>query len=296
MGLLRHDATDRTFTLASRSLVGRAPACAVRATDARVSSEHAVIAWSGSAWAVRDLGSKNRTAVGDRALAPGEEVRLVAGAKLRFGGDLWTLDDDAPPVPQAVAVDDGARVTAAGPVLLLPDADAPLVSIVPRPDGGWRVEDDGDGRPIADQDVIDVGGRAFRVYLPTVAAPTVAEGAAPGLRFRVTPDEEHVDVAIVGGGRTTTLRPRAHHYLLLVLARQRVADAGRPEDERGWLTRDALARALRVEAITVNVQLHRIRHDLGAHGEDGAGLIEIRPGSGHVRVGTDDVAVETWAR
>jgi FHA domain len=293
MGLLRHVASGTTCTLASRTLVGRGPACVVRANDPRVSSEHAVLAWSGDTWTVRDLGSRNATTLDDRPLAAGDEARLVAGARLKFGGDLWVLHDDAPPVPQAVRLDDDARVTAQGPVLLLPDADSPLASLVPQADGLWRLEDDGDGRAVSDLDVVEVGGRAYRVYLPTVSTPTVPADAVAALRFRVSTDEEHVEVAVVGGGRTTHLRARSHHYLLLVLARQRMQDQALPAVDRGWVTRDDLARRLRVEPITVNVQLHRIRHDLGRHGDAAAGLVEIRPGSGHVRVGTDDVAVET---
>lgn len=139
---------------------------------------------------------------------------------------------------------------------------------------------------------MEVGGRLYRLYLPTVTAPTVPGGPSPGLRFRVTPDEEHVDVSVVGGGRTTQLRPRSHHYLLLELARQRQRDGSLAPADRGWVTREDLGRRLRLGAITVNVQLHRVRQDLGQHGEEAAALVEVRAGSGHVRLGTDDLAVE----
>lgn len=135
MGLLRHLPSGRTCTLTARSVVGRSPACAVRADDPRVSSEHAVLAWTDAGWAVRDLGSRNQTTVDDRPLAAGEERRVVAGARIRFGGDPWELCDDAAPAPQAVALADDARITASGPVLLLPDAEAPLASVVRGPDG-----------------------------------------------------------------------------------------------------------------------------------------------------------------
>jgi hypothetical protein len=290
MGLLRHETTGRTVALGTRSLVGRAMGCSIRATDVRVSAEHAVISWSGSAWTVRDLGSRNRTTVGDQGLEAGQEVRIVTGARLRFGGDPWTLDDDAAPAPVAVAVDDGTLIVASGSVLLLPDAQDPRVAIVPEADGTWRRDDDSGQRPVTDGEVIDVAGRAFRLLLPTAPAPTIQEGRPPALRFRVSPDEEQVDVAIIGGGRTTHLRRRAHQYLLLVLARERLRHRDQPD--RGWLDREQLARALRVDPITINVQLHRIRHDLGLHGQDGAALLEVRAGTRHVRLGTDDIEIE----
>jgi hypothetical protein len=291
MGLLRHPLTERTFTLAARTVVGRSPACTLVLADGRASSEHAVVAWNGQTWTVRDLGSRNHTLVDDHALPAGQEARLIFGSRLRFGGDLWVLADDAPPVAQAVCLDDDRRITATGTVLLLPDADQPLVSVV-SVDGAWRVEGDTASRPVADHDIIEVGGRSFRLHLPTTWAATLPADSVTSLHFRVSSDEEHVEVTVQGGGRTTRLRPRAHQYTLLILARRRLADLALSPEDRGWLSRDDLARLLRIDPITVNVQLHRIRQDLGQHGDSAAALLQIRAGTGQVRLGADALTVQ----
>ena len=70
------------------------------------------------------------------------------------------------------------------------------------------------------------------------------------LTFHVSPDEEHVIIDALSMGILTRLEPRAHGYLLLYLAEQRLADrrAGHPIDEEGWRDRNAPSRVWRDRA------------------------------------------------
>ena len=77
---------------ASRSLVirdgetleiGRDPQCGLVLEDSRVSKRHARLRWTGSAWALDDLGSKNGTIVNGEP-ATGAELR--EGDSISFGG------------------------------------------------------------------------------------------------------------------------------------------------------------------------------------------------------------------
>jgi hypothetical protein len=289
---VRVEASGAHVTLTARHTVGRSPACALVVADPRVSSEHAVLAWRGDHWTVRDLGSRNGTFLEGRQLVAGTEAPVSRGMRLVLGENAaFVLDHDGPPVAAARNLDSGATVSGTGDVLCLPDEDAPLASVFRGADGAWVLEDDV-GRPVADLDVVSLGGARWRLYLPTLIAPTVAVAPPLALLFDVSSDEEQVTVQVVSGGRATTLPPRSHHYLLLTLARLRAGEQEHPPTERGWVTRDALARALRCDPATVNVQLHRLRQDLGRQGIEGAAtLLEARARTGQVRVGTDQITV-----
>ena len=68
------------------SLIGRAPECDLRIESRRISRHHCVLAWTGEALLIRDLGSTNGVLVNgqrvDRGRAqPGDEIAV---ADLRF--------------------------------------------------------------------------------------------------------------------------------------------------------------------------------------------------------------------
>ena len=95
--LLRAD--DVEILLLPRTLIGRSPACDLVLGDASVSGEHAVIAWDGSDWVIRDLGSRNGTRVGEEPVQAGAAVALAEGTRIRFGrdaGDYVVVSVDAP--------------------------------------------------------------------------------------------------------------------------------------------------------------------------------------------------------
>ncbi len=82
------------------------------------------------------------------------------------------------------------------------------------------------------------------------------------LYLHVSTDEEHSSVALGDGtGRRTDLGERAHHYCLLTLARQRLADARRgiDPDSQGWVDTAALSKMLGLDTAHLNIQVHRLR-------------------------------------
>jgi hypothetical protein len=99
MGDLEDPRSGVIVPLPARCLVGRAPTCGLRLQEAHVSSEHAAIGWIGTAWELRDLGSRNGTYVDGQRLAAGSRCPLRAGARLGFGRPepAWVLADDGPP-------------------------------------------------------------------------------------------------------------------------------------------------------------------------------------------------------
>ncbi|MCB9690034.1 MAG: FHA domain-containing protein [Alphaproteobacteria bacterium] len=290
MGLLR-SASGEISALGARSTAGRSHENALIVRDSRVSAQHAAFAWDGHHWTVRDLGSRNGTFVDGRRVGHGERVVLQLGSSLWLAGpDLaWTLTDAGP--PRACACSETEVVAADGDLMLLPDATTAEVAVFRESDGLWRVEEDGDLRVVRDGETVTAAGRAWVLRLPTGVAstPTVGVDAPPELVFRVSSDEEYVEMDLTTGGQTHRLKARSFLYLLLTLARL----ANEP-DADGWIDREELARMLRIESKTVDVHIHRARAAMADVGEGlAARLIERRVGTRQLRLGLAVRAIAT---
>lgn len=302
MATLRHVTTGQQQTLAARTVFGRSRRCDVRVTDDAVSGEHLAIWWGDGRWQIRDLGSTNGSLRNGERLDPGQTEELSIGDSLAVGrtANAWTVVDLDPPI--AFAQRDGTRVLSRGNLLALP-ADEPEVLISLDARGEWIAETaDGVGA-IADQALLTVGEAVWRIHLPeehrgTVdASLTAGPREAGALHFRVSRDEEYVEIRCQLGERTVELGARAHHYLLLVLARQRLvdaADADLPPSSQGWMHTEALTSMLQVAETHLNVQIFRARKQFVRAGM-GTELVPIerRPGAGLVRIGTGRLQIES---
>lgn len=304
MGLLRHEASGRVATLGPRTPIGRAPWCAVVVPDPRASAEHAVVTWSGRGWEIHDLGSRNGTWLDGRRLSAGDRVALDPGARLGFGAahGAWRLLDGHAPVAAARRHEDGALRHAVSGLLALPSDEAPSATVHLGP-AGWTIEVDGRADTAADQQTLLVDGAAWTLHVPAGGEPitrTVDGAAAPPLiatielDFRVSADEEHVDVTLRTEGGAVELPPRSSHYTLLTLARARRDDAARgiATGEQGWVYAADLATMLDYTAERLNVEVYRARALLARAGVgDPARLIERRATSRQLRIGVERVHV-----
>lgn len=299
MGVLRGPEGD--VELPERCLIGRSRGCDLGIAARDVSGEHAVLQWSGTQWVLRDLGSRNGSYVGEVRLAPGGRAPLAVGATLQFGRESgpWQLVDAGAPRALAVALADGERRVAEGGYLALPHDEEPRAAIYQEGDGRWWLEQDGTAREVEDRAVVDADG-LWRVHLPAGAAGTWEDGASLlvvaqlRLRFAVSRDEEQVELVAFCGERRLDLQVRAHHYPLLLLARQRLedAEAGMTPAEQGWVRQDELLAMLRIKEDHLGVAIHRARAQLARAGvADAAALIERRPGTRLLRIGVGALEV-----
>lgn len=294
MGILQDRATGRKHTLASRCLLGRNRACDICLDDPRVSGEHASVCWLGGRWELRDLGSRNGTFLHGRRLDVGERAPLGPGMVFSLGGlkAEFVLADASPPCVAARHRGTGALRVGSDGVLVLPDEARPLAMILEDDMGRWVAEIGEERRRVSDQEALEVGGEVWIVELPRPEALTYQSGGAgPVLgqahfRFAVSRDEEEVQLTVQVGGQTMALPHRSHHYLLLTLARLRLADTESPEGERGWVTREDLCKMLAMDAPRINVDIHRARKQMAALGiADGADVVQRRGGTGELRLG-----------
>jgi len=295
MGRLREIGQAQEVELHSRVLIGRSLHAGLRIPDPRVSSEHAVLWWEDQHWHLRDLASRNGTFVNGEKLAPGQTAVLVSGTELRFGEHAgWHVTDISPPVARAEAAD-GTIVRAVDGLLALPSEDDPQVVLYQNAQGLWVEDREGMVQPVLPGVPLQLD-QLWDVFLPVVEQATIERRTeAPGeiaLRFEVSSDEEHVQVAVDLGDGWKRIAPRAHHYTLLTLARLRLAADNPSDPEAGWVHVEDLAKMVGARRGLVNMHVLRIRRELEALGAvDGAALIQRRPLSCTLQLATPAVEV-----
>jgi hypothetical protein len=164
------------------------------------------------------------------------------------------------------------------------------------------------GDPLDEWQVVDdeppKGTRAGRG--PGVITETHQRDAAPPrvdeikLYFSVSTDEEHVTVLLFHPGGVAELPPSNLHYLLFLLARQRLSDRENPAlafGEHGWVYGDDLCKQMQLDPSHLNVTIFRLRKQLERLGVIGAaGIIERRRTTGQVRIGVGSLSVKHAAR
>jgi len=286
VAVLKSPHDDETRTIPPRLLVGRSPACGLQLNDRHVSGEHATISWTGKSWDVRDLGSRNGTYVDGARIEVGQNVRLIVGTRVAFGDsrNAWTIVDDSAPSIMAIHRTSGRVQGGQSDLLVLPNPDRPEVSIYSDAQGWWwKDSGDTEAESVEDRATVETSDGEWTILLPSVPEGTPLMEAQLSLDtvelvFRVSKNEERVEIFIVAQGVEKQLPPREHGYILLTLARARQEDAHLPVDQRGWRDRDDLERMLSLDSNALNVAIHRARQQMSAAGIQGAArLVEVRP-------------------
>jgi len=284
-----------TWELGPEEVLGRSRRCTVRCSDHEVSGVHAVLRYDGR-WRVRDASSLNGTTVDGLRLEPGQEVTLAEGASVRLGaGPRFRLVDAGPPVPHLVDAEGHQHTGSEGFLAIDPGEDW----VETDADGHWWLESRDGRRRVEDGEQLLTEGRAFTLRLPSGVPPTDRDGASAHVTqlhatFTVSRDEEHVEIGLAFGQRTWRLPSRVHHYTLLELARQRLADtaAGTAPSEAGWVDRDELLTRLKMSDNLLYTHLFRARRELSELGIVGAAeVIERRLDAGQLRIGWGELTV-----
>jgi hypothetical protein len=303
MAWLVNPETNEREYLAERSMVGRTEHCWVRIPHGSVSKEHAMVFFDGSGWFVRDLGSRNGTWANGTHLAPGASISIGKDSTLQFGDISAMLSTTEPPT-LCVRSEAGTCFVAEGGVLSLPDEETPLASIYEPIPGRWVIELDGHERPLQDTDTFYVGNHRYRVHVPTADSLRAFQSTQQSrrqlfltdvqLRLEVSLDGESIVTRLLTPSGALELPSRNSHQVLLVLARQRIADEknGVSEAECGWVYADDFAKMLGFDRERVNVDIHRLRQQFANVGvSDASRVIERRPTTHQLRMGVRRVTI-----
>lgn len=299
MAILRDGSTGIRHVLRPYHLFGRSPSHAnsVLSTP-NISLMHACARWENGLWTLTDQ-SRNGCFINGQRLAKALPVALQVDDEIWFGtvaGSPWQVEDLSPPADMLLPVTAGARTITLASVHNLPDDAAPGICLYRAGDGQWFLETLDGAVPLDDGDPVSMGAETWHLVCASPQPSTVVPGATcPCLRFDTSQDEEHVSLTVSRGPATQALGERSHHYLLMLLARQRLSDAARGFDSQamGWVEFDRLSKWLGMDKAHINIQIFRLRkqfEEIVTRGLIQQDFIERRRGG--VRLGPVDL--EIW--
>lgn len=303
MATILRESTGEEIQLGAWHTIGRSRSCDLCLDAREVSKQHALIAWNGIQWTLRDLHSKNGTWFNDASLSPGRDIPLKPNASFAFGSqaDRWRVVDLKAPVARAVSLVDQTERVADNNLIPLPSQDEPEVVLFKSKNGTWTVEwPDGQREPIQDHQTITVGEVPWVVHLPEPVDETWQGSSQPtpasiSVRFRVSQDQESLQVSFLHNNVETILSPRVHLQVLYVLAQARLKDQDNPslpEKEHGWLYRDQLANSLKIYDNRLYVYVYRAREQFAKEGVlDATEIIERRSDTHQVRLGVSRIEI-----
>jgi FHA domain len=295
---------SRRCVLGADQLIGREPGAAIRLDDDSVSWRHASLRWTGQAWELQDLGSLNGTFVDGQRIASGARALLPLGCELRFGysGEVWQLATVEPPSTSLVDVTTGERFSGEDDLIAAPQAGEPALFLSRQADGEWIAECEDRVWEPAPLELIHVGGKQYRfepgapVYATTAGRKEEPTPRAVALEFFVSRDEEYVEMAILHGAKRIELRPRAHSYMMLTLARLRVqdqSDRALSEASHGWVAQERLLKMLATTPPLLAVDIYRARKQFSEAGvTDSAQVVERRATTHELRIGIPKLSIQ----
>ncbi len=281
MAIIENISTGEKIVLRTHHVFGRqAINTDTRLTHPEISNIHASIRWNGEVWTLKDL-SLNGTWLGNERVLKNRDIELSAGQQLSFGSqrhNVWRIKHLSEPVSTLIALDGKMKGQMKGQsadivldrIQVLPDEQNPQVSLYISQSGQWVCEQEDRTFPLNNGDTISLAdGRSWRLYLPDnieftsdISADDFISKDSFACCFNVSADEEHVFLKIkLEGQLEFDLEERVHHYLLLVLARQRDKDAkeGFNESSQGWVYMEDLSVMMGITLTHLNILIFRAR-------------------------------------
>ncbi len=274
MATLLNTENGEKIILRSQHIFGRHPGSANTVlNNPQASRIHASLLYNGSHWLLQDT-STNGTFINGEHFVQGAKHRLNAGDIINFGDSStanWKLLDVNAPKNLLIPMTDNLTLIELDDIVVLPNEESPQVMLYQSPQGHWLCEDQ--SGVVTVQSGHKITTRVGSWYF--VAADTLEETrlAAPSttddfpaieINFEVSQNEEHVSLSIALDNQLINLGHRTHHYLLLLLARQRLADndAGLDDNEKGWVDREILSKNLGMDESHINIQIYRLRKQM----------------------------------
>jgi hypothetical protein len=265
------------------------------------SRNHATIAWNGQAWQIKDA-SLNGTYLNKTRLNTGVYHEITLGTKIQFGNtsdEIWEVTELSPPATGLIPLSKTESFIPLHDVVILP-LDNKDIMIYLSDNAQWLCESDDETSVLQPGDIVgnDKQLWQFSHAQPSDATTTMDLTPPPSdikFNFKASQNEEHVSLSLVVDNKEFDMGERNHHYLLLLLARQRLADIkkGTPSSEQGWINKDVLVQMTGIIEQHLNIQIYRFRKQVTSTMPSSTTLhqiIERRPGE--LRFAYSDIHVE----
>lgn len=273
MATIRNTKTGDEINLLVQHTFGRHSSCQVILSHPKASRNHATITWDGECWVIVDT-SSNGTFVNNNRLQHKIERPLAIGDKVTFAmmdNDTWHIENLNPPQSLLMPETPGTQLIVLDNLAVLPDENTPTVTLYRSSTGDWICESPQGVSTLVNGDKVALDEHIWRFIEATGCAKTLdSSDAVPiddsqiAVKFKVSQNEEHVELELSIANQNFNLGERTHHYLLLTLARQQAEDkkSGFSDGECGWIERSQLMKMLDMSEYHLNTQIYRLRKQL----------------------------------
>lgn len=243
-----------------------------------ISRYHAVIEWKMGRWELKDL-STNGVWINDIKVQKNVSISLNLGDKIIFGhpqSQVFIFAESQPPEDMLCRYDASELDTTEQQAItlssyhLLPNKEEPKMVLYKDVESWWGEDilDSGiSKRCLKNGDLVSIDGVRWQLRTAISNEETLCiQDSQVNLKellaeFKVSQDEEKIQLTVTKGVDPVDLKFRNYHYLSLYLARRRALDVleGLTESEQGWVYVEEIARDLGMEENTVNLHVHRAR-------------------------------------
>lgn len=302
MGTIYNQQLQVTVTLLSNHTFGRDTSTNTTVlTSPEASRNHAIITWDGESWRIKDV-STNGTLLNQVYINNNIYCELQVGTEIQFGtqaNDIWQITDLSAPITGLIPLSDDLDFIPLHDVIVLPCEHADILIYLSE-HAEWLCEENGQILCLQPGDKVGYGHQTWQFVDGRPSTVTAINPNSPPpndikFKFTASQNEEHVSLSLVVDNKEFDLGERNHHYLLLLLARQRLADLekGLQPTEQGWVDKDVLINMTGIIEQHINIQIYRFRKQVATvmpHSTTLHQIIERRPGE--LRFAYSDVEIE----
>lgn len=290
MARLINKHTKEIITLRANHTLGRDQHTNITALQhPAVSRNHAIISWDGEHWRLKDS-STNGTLINRTRIGYGTYQSLKEGVAIQFGNhpsETWEVLELSPPITCLIPLTPSLAMIPLHDVEILSLGDKEIMVYLAE-DGQWYCEVDSEVSVLRSGDTVGHHNSfwQFTDARPSEATAAMDQSPPPDdiqFYFEANQNEEHVSLKLVVNNTHIDFGERNHHYLLLIMARQRLIDQEKGIDklEQGWIKKDVFVQMLGMAEQHINIQIYRFRKQVANTLPDAATLhqiIERRPG------------------
>jgi len=273
-------------------------------SNADASRFHAAIHWDGEGWQLKGK-SINGTYINGIRVAEESNNLLKKGDAIHFGNlqsDMWKIIAIDAPESMLIPLTDELETIVLDGVIVLPSKESPQISLYLSSDGQWMCESEAGTNHLKAGDLVGIEDKVWRFVdaEPTTSTQVVDENKTMpppevSFHFNVSQNEEHISLKLKIGQQLIDLKERTHHYLLLLLARQRLDDNAKAviKSEQGWIDKGIFSDMLGMDDNHVNILIYRFRKQCLAALPQSMGLHQlIERRAGELRLNCDIIQIE----
>lgn len=271
MAIMENLSTGEKVFLKSHHVFGRNREKAdTELTNKDISQIHASMRWDGMEWMLTDF-SRNGIWIDGIRIVPGKSTGLKEGNIIHFGSadnGAWKIVNLKRPSNVLFPINHEGPVIELERLHALPDNAIPDILVYLSHTGQWIYENENGTTPLSHGDIIHHKNESWQFFCAEPVDTTFTRQETRDIQFifHVSVDEEHVVTKIQIGDDIIDLGERAHHYMLLTLARQRLKDARKGMDQatQGWIELDRMSHILNLEQCHLNIHIFRARKQINA--------------------------------